>query len=419
MSSRDSLLREISARFGLLPRDSWGTDLEQALVNIARRFDCSADDVVQRVASSPQLLRELAGCLTVQESFLLRNPEQFEMLAEYVSELRQQQPQRQVMIWSAGCSSGEEPYSAAIALRERLGEPLAEAVEIVASDLNSSAIATAITGIYSRWSLRETSAAVRQRHLVALNGGKQHQVRPQIRTMVRFEILALQEHLRFLPPDRIDAILFRNVAIYLDPDALQRIFDGFARVIRPGGLLIMAPTDPAPPRQLFAASTSHPSVFERFRPTPTIAAVATPPIPLARPYSPPAAALSATDMAMALGNQGRLDEALTAVSQAVEGAPGGRDGYLMRGKIQLAALRYEQAVADLRRALFLDPESYVGRFWYVQALHLAGKIRQAMTQVRLLVGQLEVIPGSTVLEDGRTTAGELLQATRFWRKSIA
>jgi tetratricopeptide (TPR) repeat protein len=117
--------------------------------------------------------------------------------------------------------------------------------------------------------------------------------------------------------------------------------------------------------------------------------------------------------------RGRYDEALQVADRIIESGPADTSGYLLRGKISLSANRFEQAVSDLRRALFLDPEALVGRYWYALALNLAGRTRQSQIQIRSLTRALELTPSDVVLEDGKTTAGELLQAAGFWQKSFA
>ena len=92
------------------------------------------------------------------------------------------------------------------------------------------------------------------------------QVASRIRDSVRFMHMALLEHLCLIPSASLDVVFFRNVAIYLQESALEEVYDGFARVIKDGGLLILAPADTLPPADSFEKLKRRGCIFIRRQP---------------------------------------------------------------------------------------------------------------------------------------------------------
>lgn len=384
---------------------------------LCHRLDISKEELIVRAPGNVVLLRELAGYLTVEESYFLRDRAQFDALAEHIGQaLPDLQPEQQLTILSAGCARGEEAYSVVITLWERFGRSVRHKVQIIGCDLNGMAIAAARRGVYSSWSFRDVPTPIISRYFIP-HGHGSFQLRPEILHAVTFKHLALLDQVRLLAPDSISVILFRNVAIYLDQRTLQTIYEGFARIIKTDGRLILAPADTRPPAGLFKQDRAHLCIF-------ACAASAArqsspvPPRPLAVPRPPilPAPAAGPTPaQALALTSQGRFDEALRVATRIIERSPSEQAGYLLRGEIALSARHYQQAVADLRRAIFLNPQVLIGRYLYAQALDLNGRTKQAQIQIRELHQMLEQAPESTLLEDGKTTAGSLLRTISFFK----
>lgn len=187
--------------------------------------------------------RALAERLTVHETYFFREPEQLRFIADtlVVRMLARRTPGEPVRILSAGCSSGEEPYSLAIALRERHGERAAELFSITAGDLSRPMLERARQGHYSAFSFRGIDPVLHARHFTA-NGGH-YQVRDDVRAMVEFfdlNLLAPE-----FPPGRtpFDLVLMRNVSIYFDRDTRTRILAALAASMRPGAVLITGATE--------------------------------------------------------------------------------------------------------------------------------------------------------------------------------
>ena len=199
--------------------------------------------------SRSDLFAALAERLTIGETHFFRVAPQIAALREVVLPdlLARRTSQRRIDLWSAGCSSGEEPFTLAILLHELLPAPERWQVRLLATDLSEAALATARRASYREWSFRETPEQIR-RHYFDREGAT-WRLREPIRRMVRFERLNLVAD-RFPAPSAeiaaLDLILCRNVTIYFGPAVIERLYRRFAEALAPGGWLIVGPSDPAP-----------------------------------------------------------------------------------------------------------------------------------------------------------------------------
>ena len=183
-------------------------------------------------------LGELGRELTIGETYFFRHREQFAAFSEVAlpDRLRGDGP-RELRILSAGCASGEEPYSIAVRVLSH-GVPLGTRVSIRGIDVNPAALEKAARARYSAWSLRETGAEERQRWFVA--HGREYALVPEARQLVTFEERNLaHDDPAVFAPESYDIVFCRNVLMYFSP---VRIIDAIARLARslaPGGYLFL------------------------------------------------------------------------------------------------------------------------------------------------------------------------------------
>jgi chemotaxis protein methyltransferase CheR len=420
VSELELLESAITAHYGLIPRSSWAEELSKGLNHLARRTRASIGTLVEQLVSDRQRLRELCGWLTVGESYFFRDEQDFSHLSSRITQLTPRlAPADRITVWSAGCSRGEEPYSAAIALAQRLEPSELDRVQIIATDINSSAVKDASRGVYTRWSLRGVPEHVRQRFFHSL-GQDRYQLAASVSQMVSFRSLAVTEHLHLLATASIDFVLFRNVAIYLDAETLDRIYQGFHRILKPGGILYIGASDPRPSRDLFSpvAGARVCTLSPRHRVRQGGRSLHdSRPLPCQERYRTNDHRAGPNDVD-AYADHLTAAEALPLAEELIERSPASKIGFLLRGRINLEAMRLEEALSDLRRALFFDPSDRIGRFWYAQALQMSGRTKRALIQLQQLCEQLGAEPGDTLLEDGATACGELLIAAESLRRSI-
>jgi chemotaxis protein methyltransferase WspC len=179
--------------------------------------------------------------IVVPETWFFRGGDLFAYLARRIAErVRARSPQQAVRILSVPCSTGEEPYSLAIALHEA-GVP-ATAWSIEGIDLSPRLIAHAQRGQYTDFSFRQTSADLRRQYFRPIAGG--WQIDPAIRAAVRFRQGNLLDPLFLAAEPPYDLIFCRNLLIYLTPAARQRVLATLHRLLNPDGWLCMGHAEP-------------------------------------------------------------------------------------------------------------------------------------------------------------------------------
>jgi chemotaxis protein methyltransferase CheR len=183
------------------------------------------------------------------ETYFFRDPDG---LAAFVEEIAPERllavgPEGTFDVWSAGCSSGEEPYTLAMLLSER-GILPGHRVRIRGTDVSPDAIRRARAGLYGPHALRATSAERRSRFFEPSEGGR-FRLKDGARPAVELEVRGLLDEPKSGP--LFDVILCRNVLIYFDEEARRVVADRFAERLKPGGYLLLGPSD-----ALAAASTS-------------------------------------------------------------------------------------------------------------------------------------------------------------------
>jgi chemotaxis protein methyltransferase CheR len=232
----------IAERLGLRFDDSRLTFLADLLTRRAHERQSSIAAYLSGLAleqSPAGELAELARELTVGETYFFRHADQFQALREVAlpERLSARAASRKLRLLSAGCASGEEPYSLAIVLRERGIEPGFD-VSVQGVDLNPDSLAKARRGLYSPWSLRETSEELRQRWFE--REGRDFRLTKSIRDAVRFDQHNLTSPLpSFLPAGSFDIVFCRNVLMYFTPEQAARVVAHLASALAPGGFLFL------------------------------------------------------------------------------------------------------------------------------------------------------------------------------------
>lgn len=207
---------------------------------------------------SPEEWTALEAEITIGETFFFRYAEQFAALRETILPdlVAARAAERSLRIWSAGCSTGAEPYSLAILVHELLGPALPDwQVAIVGTDISAAALATARAAEYGRWALRTSPPEERMRYFRAVpprpgaarEGG--YALREAYRRMVRFERRNLLELIGAgAPPhlDGFDLILCRNVLIYFNAETVAALMRAFGARLRDRGWLLIGHAEPNP-----------------------------------------------------------------------------------------------------------------------------------------------------------------------------
>ena len=207
---------------------------------------CISDprDLRRAVDAAGETRDALITELTIGETFFLRENGQFAFFRNSVlPELRSLSGQRRLRIWSAGCATGEEPYSIAIVLHEA-GWP--GGASILGTDIATARLAVARRARYTAWSMRGVSEDTIARYFE--RRGKQFVLRQDLRRAVEFRILNLasQEYPSVISGiERMDVIFCRNVLIYFDHRTVAAIAERLLESLAPGGWLFLGASDPS------------------------------------------------------------------------------------------------------------------------------------------------------------------------------
>lgn len=213
------------------------------LVRRIRELGLSGFDAyVERVRSDHgDELAQLINAITTGLTAFFREPHHYQTLRDQV--VPSARARRRLRIWSAGCSSGEEPYSIAITVLEEIAdterEPEGWDIRVLATDLDTHALARARLGVYPIERLEPVSSVRRRRWFLRGRGTRsgEARVKPVLQQHVTFNRLNLLEDWPSL--GAIDAIFCRNVMIYFDQPTKTRLLHRFRQTLGPGGWLFL------------------------------------------------------------------------------------------------------------------------------------------------------------------------------------
>lgn len=185
-------------------------------------------------------LSDIMDLLTTNETYFFRESFQLkafteEIIPEMIS-AKAKTGDKTLRIWSAGCSTGEEPYTIAILLLE-MPALAGWKIEIIGTDISQRVLHQARKGVYGNSSFRVTEPHFKSRYFHEQDGG--YRVTDRIREIVTFSRLNLYDSSKFLFLGKMDLIFCRNVIIYFDLMSKKRVIEHFYSTLHPGGFLLL------------------------------------------------------------------------------------------------------------------------------------------------------------------------------------
>lgn len=453
-----AVARLVGRRTGL----AFGPNLKELVEAGIRRCMVAAgvrrvDDYLALIERDDGAFDELVAAVTVGESYFFRDLNQFQFIRRRIlpTWLARGGSGQRVRIWSAGCATGEEAYSLAMAVR---AYGLPAQVDVLGSDISRPALAKAREAAYSRWSLRGLDEATIQRHFRSRDG--RYWLDETFREAVSFSHLNLAEATYPSVLNGIwnmDLILCRNVLIYFDRETIQQVGRRLLASLAPGGWLILGASDP-PLGGLSAldVEVTREGVFYRRRGDCPGGALETPGPSVGRRAPQPEGgvrlvervlrdpvqedSVPASNIASPKANEGagplagadwatRPEDAELAIRACAN-----RDGPEAAAKLSAAAVRrhrlrpglhflhgmilmelgrLEEAVLAMRRVLYLDDRIALAHYLLGSALARRGD-RQGAVRAYQAAAALarECPPDEEVLLGDGTRAGWLLRAAR-------
>lgn len=241
----------VSERMGLYyPQDRW-PDLARGLEKAAATLGfATMQSFINHLLAGEFGQREieaLAIHLTIGETHFFRNPDLFAKLESWLLPelIAERQSTRSLRLWSAGCATGQEPYSLAILVSRLITKLDSWDITILATDINPEAFNAAKAGEYTQWSFRGTPAWAINGYFSKLSDGR-YCIDQSIRDMVTFRYLNLADDSYPSPATGLadfDLILCRNVVMYFAPEVVKKVGDRLHRSLREGGYLVVTPSE--------------------------------------------------------------------------------------------------------------------------------------------------------------------------------
>jgi chemotaxis protein methyltransferase CheR len=232
------ILRE---RSGLVLTNDKAYLLESRLLPVARKWKLATfDDLVRtiRTRMDESVIRDVVEAMTTNESFFFRDTKPFDQFKALVlpALLKSRAASRTIRIWSAACSSGQEPYSLAMILSEMAAQLNGWKIEIVGTDLSTEILNRAKEGMYSQFEVqRGLPITMLVKNFAQI--GDRWQINAKIRGMVQYkEFNLLQDP---MPLGRFDVVFCRNVLIYFDQPTKTRVLNSVAKLMPEDGFLFL------------------------------------------------------------------------------------------------------------------------------------------------------------------------------------
>lgn len=206
-------------------------------------------ELYELVKKKPEykIINEIVDALTTNETYFFRDPHVFESIKNYILPelLKKREKEKKLFIWSAACSTGQEPYSIAMLIHEYFNSYTKNySFEIYASDISRKSVEKAKTGLYNQI---EVNRGLPVTFLIKYfkQEGAHWRIDEKIKSMIKFDILNLLEISHKLKT-YFDLILCRYVLIYFSEQTKQRVFKDLWNFLKPGGYLILGATEIAP-----------------------------------------------------------------------------------------------------------------------------------------------------------------------------
>lgn len=449
----------LATRSGIYFPDHRRADLHHMLTMILPAAGYASLEALYAAASvDERVLHTVIEGATVGETYFFRNAAQFTALRDGILPdlLARRAAIRSLRFWSAGCATGEEPYSLAILLRDMLPDAESWQITILATDINTTFLERARAGIYSAWSFRETDPTVRDRCFERIESAR-WRIRADLRRQVLFARLNLvtDEYPAVMNGTTMqDVILCRNVLIYFDDDTIRSVVRRLYRALTPGGWLIVghaearsdffagfeivnfpgtviyrkplhaplfddtppllqAPArqerrrDPIPDAVALLSAPAGPWEYCVAHPDDPAAHVRAPALLLPHlPATAPAGPANGSDVetvasddtpdhyaaARQAANSGDLETALRLCTTITDQQPLHAGAHLLTGQILEQQGRLDEALAAYRRALYLDHTLHLASLAMAGILHRTGHCDDARRVYQRLLRALATLP---------------------------
>ncbi len=232
------------------PKERWN-DLTRNITAASKEYGyTNVEEFIQHIINSPisrENMEVLAANLTISETYFWRETQTFSALEHHIIPelIRRKIGKNRIRVWSAGCCSGEEPYSIAIAFTRMLKEIKNWNISILATDINTGNLNKAALSEYAQWSFRGTPPWLKEQYFT-LNSNKKFEIIPSIKEMVKYEYLNLADDIYPSPlneTNAMDLIYCRNVLMYFSQERCRQVVKGLYNSLTEGGFLVVSASE--------------------------------------------------------------------------------------------------------------------------------------------------------------------------------
>ncbi|MCD6319067.1 MAG: tetratricopeptide repeat protein [Candidatus Desulfofervidaceae bacterium] len=415
----------IETKTGLFFDETRKRYLIQAIKKRMLQRKITIEDEYYQLLNHPILGQEeltaLTKFITIAETRFFRHPEQFEAFKIYLLpkliEKNKKRGENTLKIWSAGCSSGEEPYTIAMVLAVSKNQLETFSVEIYATDINQDLLKKAKSGIYNAKSISHLPKRY-QKYFVCQ--GEHCLVKEEIKNMVKFfELNLIKEPFPLYILNELDVIFCRNVFIYFREESVKRVLRNFYLCLKDDGYLILAPTEsliinsktfvtekiggtffyrkakfkfkspfhiPKPSVSL-SKKTSTPKVSSK-----TIFKKKTPPFK-------PDNLKTALKEARLYADAGLYDRTIEICHQVLNHHPTLPEAYLILGIVYYGTGAIEKAIANFKKAIYLAPDFALAHFYLGNVYWHLNKMSEAIRSYKNVVKSLQKTPYCGILPE--------------------
>lgn len=413
----------ISSEFGLHFTKDRLDDLQKKLVHFAEKqaFDGDINQLILMLQNSQlyhQQLQEFIESLTIGETYFFREPETLNVVINHILPTLQQSGSREFRIWSAGCATGEEPYSLAMMLDRYQPKFRKFPIHIFATDINRKSLKKAQSGSYKGWSFRNTSPEYLSRYFIKEQDSVYH-IHEDLKRRIQFSQLNLASSDFIMQNSALrdlDVIFCRNVLMYFSENTILKIVKQFSELLKPSGWLVISQTecthyfqpyfdvvqmgdaflfrkkshadvvsiksdsytDITNPYQLatpldyssmqFALTTESTSTFERLTTQEPTVVKTKPETPKTNPVT----------QARKLADQGDLASALEICTGVLAIHKLDIQAHYLHAMILQEMHQYDEAKQALRRVLFLQPDMLMATYALANLEQKSGKRKEAL-----------------------------------------
>jgi len=452
----------IEEQMGLhFPIDRWNILTRNLSVAMGEFGFQHFDDFLSWLISTPldkQQIQTLASFLTVSETYFWREEPVFLALTEHLIPqliLSKANDKKTIRIWSAGCSSGEEVYSLAIAFHRSIPNIREWDIKVLGTDINPVALKKAREGIYSKWSFRNCPDWLKASYFRRLEDDN-YEIIPKIKKLVEFQSVNLTEELfpSFLNNlHSFDIIFCRNVLMYLTEDWITKIAQNFHRSLNQNGWFVVSSCELSSqrfsefnpvnfsgavlynkdknelnrpvlkflPDNPFTAETAK-KIPDEVKAEPIFTpqnTILTPllNVPEVIPETPlpeemaqlPDQGAEVIERVRQIANAGDLAKALQFCNDSLSNHKLSRDLYFLRASILQEMNRPDEAFESLKKAIYLDPKFIMGYFVLGNLCLQEGKLKQAKKYFNNVLEMLNSCPDDEILPESEGLSAKYMR----------